>query len=105
MLFVSTAGRVLTVCASLAWAGKTARGQRRQVGMTCHADPGVHHAELLSWRRRQLVAAGLPDHLAAALASTPGVDLHALLQLIDRGCPAELAARIIAPIDRAGTAS
>jgi hypothetical protein len=51
------------------------------------------------------MAAGFPDGLATMLASTPGVDLHALLQLVDRGCPAELAARIIAPIDLSGAAS
>jgi hypothetical protein len=26
-------------------------------------------------------------------------DLHALLELTDRGCPAELAARILAPLE------
>jgi hypothetical protein len=32
------------------------------------------------------------------LASDDRIDLHALLELIDRGCPPELAARIMAPL-------
>jgi hypothetical protein len=47
------------------------------------------------------VDAGFPLPLALELAATPGVDLHALLALLDRGCPPELAARILAPIDNA----
>jgi hypothetical protein len=42
-----------------------------------------------------------PLPLALELAATLGVDLHALLALLDRGCPPELAARILAPIDDA----
>lgn len=38
--------------------------------------------------------------LAASLASDVRLDLHELLQLIDRGCPPELAARILAPLPR-----
>jgi hypothetical protein len=34
------------------------------------------------------------------LANDCAIDLHALLELINRGCPPELAARILAPIDR-----
>jgi hypothetical protein len=47
------------------------------------------------------VDGGFPLPLALELAATPGVDLHALLALVDRGCPPELAARILAPIDDA----
>ena len=32
------------------------------------------------------------------LAGTPSVDLHALLQLVDRGCSPELATRILSPL-------
>jgi len=52
-----------------------------------------------AWRLRRLVDAGFPLPLALDLAATPGVDLHALFALLDRGCPPELAARILAPID------
>jgi enoyl-CoA hydratase/carnithine racemase len=37
--------------------------------------------------------------LAARLAKNPGYDLHALIQLVERGCPPELAARILAPLE------
>jgi hypothetical protein len=51
------------------------------------------------WRRRRLAAAGFEPRLAAELAAEPGVDLHELLVLLDRGCPPPLAARILAPLD------
>ncbi len=51
------------------------------------------------WRRRRLTAAGFEPRLAADLADQPEVDLHELLILLDRGCPPELAARILAPLD------
>jgi len=51
------------------------------------------------WRRRRLLAAGFASDLAAHLAENCAVDLHAVLELIDRGCPPELAARILAPLD------
>ncbi len=54
---------------------------------------------LVAWRARRLSAAGFSKRAAWELANTPGVDLHLLLELIDRGCPPALAARITAPID------
>ena len=51
------------------------------------------------WRRRRLIAAGFEAALASRLARDDGVDLHELLMLLDRGCPPELAARILAPLD------
>jgi hypothetical protein len=50
------------------------------------------------WRARRLQAAGFDHGLAMRLASDNRIDLHALLELIDRGCPPELAARIMAPL-------
>jgi hypothetical protein len=61
----------------------------------------VPPSDVEAWRLRRLVDAGFPLSLALELAATPGVDLHALLALLDRGCPPELAARILAPIDEA----
>jgi hypothetical protein len=58
--------------------------------------------DVRTWRRRRLLEAGFPDDLAASLAGSRGVDLHALLQLVDRGCPPHLAARILAPLDAGG---
>jgi hypothetical protein len=53
------------------------------------------------WRRRRLIAAGFEVALATRLARDDGVDLHELLNLRDRGCPPELAARITAPLEPA----
>jgi hypothetical protein len=51
------------------------------------------------WRVRRLISAGFPIDLAQRLARTDRIDLHRLLELVDRGCPPELAARILAPLD------
>jgi hypothetical protein len=55
--------------------------------------------ELSDWRARRLTAAGFAPSEAYELASNDGVDLHALLELIDRGCPPALAVRITAPLE------
>ena len=52
------------------------------------------------WRRRRLIAAGFDAPLAASRAHDDAVDLHELLVLLDRGCPPDLAARILAPLHR-----
>lgn len=61
--------------------------------------PTSEDLQVLAWRRSQLVAAGLDPVLAEELACSASVDLHALIELIERGCPPELAARILAPLD------
>lgn len=55
--------------------------------------------DLVRWRREQLSASAFPLPLAARLAENPHYDLHALIELVERGCPPELAARILAPLD------
>jgi hypothetical protein len=54
---------------------------------------------VIDWRIRRLELAGVPTPLAEHLATTGQIDLHELLDLLDRGCPPELAVRILAPID------
>jgi hypothetical protein len=54
---------------------------------------------LVRWRRERLVASGFPSPLAARLARDSRYDLHALTELAERGCPPELAVRILAPLD------
>jgi hypothetical protein len=54
--------------------------------------------DVVGWRRCRLLEAGFPEELAEALARDHAVDLHELLQLVDRGCPPSLAARILAPL-------
>jgi hypothetical protein len=56
-------------------------------------------AQWVRWRARQLISAGFPLDLAQRLARIDRVDLHGMLELVDRGCPPELAARILAPLD------
>ena len=43
--------------------------------------------------------AGVPADAARELARHEHLDLHALLELVDRGCPPLLAARMTAPLD------
>ena len=52
------------------------------------------------WRMDVLRRAGCDPALARELAEHRDVDLHDVLNLIDRGCPPALAARILAPLDR-----
>ena len=69
------------------------RPQRPASGPAVHVDPVV------GWRGERLLAAGFAPDLAAELAPGRAIDLHALLGLVDHGCPPELAARILAPLD------
>jgi hypothetical protein len=55
--------------------------------------------EVARWRREQLTASGFPPPVAAGLAADARYDLHALIELVERGCRPELALRILAPLD------
>jgi hypothetical protein len=65
----------------------------------------MHHLEprmdedtaVAEWRFDQLLTAGVDPALAACLAADPRWDLHALIDLIERGCRPDLAARILMP--------
>ena len=54
--------------------------------------------EVVRWRCEQLVALGFADALAASVAQNAHYDLHALIELVERGCQPELAVRILAPL-------
>ncbi len=56
-------------------------------------------SHVVIWRREQLAQWGFPPPLAAGLAEDPRYDLHALIELAERGCAPELAVRILAPLD------
>jgi hypothetical protein len=60
---------------------------------------GSLEEQVLEWRRRRLLDAGFGPDLAGTLAAERRMDLHALLELVERGCPPVLAARILAPAD------
>ena len=51
------------------------------------------------WRREQLARSGFPLPLAARLARDGRYDLHALIELVERGCRPDLAVRILAPLE------
>ena len=105
-MFASTRRKFLP---DLAKVGKTRPAWRHQPGMTSnHLLPSGHccadgpPVDVITWRLCRLLESGFAQDLAQRLASTPAVDVHALLELVDRGCPAELAARILAPIETPG---
>jgi hypothetical protein len=54
---------------------------------------------VVAWRRARLRQAGFAGELAEQLSGDCRVDLHALIELVERGCPAPLAARILAPLE------
>jgi hypothetical protein len=55
--------------------------------------------QVVRWRREQLTASGFPSALAAGLAEDARYDLHALIELCERGCAPGLAVRILAPLE------
>ena len=54
--------------------------------------------DVTTWRLCLLLGAGFERQLAERLAASRAVDVHALLELVDRGCPPGLAARILSPL-------
>ena len=87
--------------------GKTSYAQRHQQDVTtdhlqdlgrrrCSDRPPL---DVQSWRACRLLEAGFPAETAQRLAADRRFDLHALLDLVDRGCPPLLAVRIVAPLD------
>ena len=55
--------------------------------------------DVSSWRREQLVHTGFPLPLAVRVGNDSRYDLHALIELVERGCDPQLAVRILAPLD------
>jgi hypothetical protein len=60
--------------------------------------------QVVRWRREQLVGSGFAPGLAARVAENTDFDLHALIELVERGCPPELAVRILAPVEKKSAA-
>lgn len=54
--------------------------------------------DVIAWRHTQLLRSGFPPDIATAVATDDRYDLHRLIELVDRGCPPELARRILAPL-------
>jgi hypothetical protein len=47
------------------------------------------------WRACELMRAGYDPQAAVELAEHPEIDLHLALELVERGCPPELASEIL----------
>jgi hypothetical protein len=98
---------------SAAVPGKTGAVVRSEQGMTSQPTRAPHPVpptglsgdlpvDVVAWRVHRLRDAGFTPALAQRLGRQQ-VDLHALLQLVDRGCPPHLAARILGPDDTGTT--
>ena len=59
----------------------------------------LEQEQVIGWRRAQLELTGFPARLAADIALDARYDLHALIELVERGCRPELAVRVLAPLD------
>jgi hypothetical protein len=72
---------------------------RHQLDMKADASTGHARDDVFAWRRSQLVRSGFPRRLAECVAHDGHYDLHRLIELVEQGCPPELALRITAPLD------
>ncbi|MGH2843851.1 MAG: hypothetical protein ACRDKL_09735 [Solirubrobacteraceae bacterium] len=68
-------------------------------GITRHQDHHAQSQKVIAWRVARLREAGFNAAAGKRLAGDAHYDLHVLLELVDRGCPPELAERILAPLD------
>jgi hypothetical protein len=72
---------------------------RRDPPSHTHDPEARARADRIQWRVGRLVCAGFAPPQAERLARDERIDVHELLELVDRGCPPELAGRILAPLD------
>jgi thioredoxin 1 len=63
------------------------------------AHRGKRDAAVVGSRRQRLLDAGFSVSSSERLARDERIDLHALLDLVQSGCPPELAVRTLAPLD------
>jgi hypothetical protein len=78
--------------------------QVRNPSAQTHSQHDLGANQVVIWRREQLVRSGLPLAMAAQAAKDARYDLHALIELLRRHCPPDLALRILAPIETESTA-
>ena len=71
----------------------------RHTGTGGQAPTGRRPADVVAWRRARLRKAGFDTALTKELSRECAVDLHTLIELVESGCPPQLAARIMAPFD------
>jgi hypothetical protein len=72
---------------------------RQQPDMKTPASTEHHRDDVFAWRRSQLVRSGFSQQLAGRVADDGQYDLHRVIELVERGCPPELALRILAPLE------
>ena len=60
---------------------------------------GHERDDVVAWRRAQLIRAGFAPRLAARVAHDGRYDLHRLIELVESGCPPDLALRILGPLE------
>jgi hypothetical protein len=80
--------------------GETERGGRTEVSAVTNASDtelafDAESDKVTAWRACELLKAGYEPLMAVELAEHPGVDLHVALELVERGCQPDLAARIL----------
>lgn len=51
--------------------------------------------QIVHWRFDSLVRAGYPERDALLVATRPEADLHLAVDLVRRGCPPQVATRIV----------
>ena len=56
---------------------------------------GTELERVEQWRLDELTRAGYPRDAAAKIAARHDVDLHGAIQLLERGCPPEVAVAIL----------
>lgn len=79
-------------------------GARHQGDVPTQLVQPLDSDEVIAWRREQLVHSGFPPPMALRLAADRDYDLHALIELAERGCQPELSVRILAPLEAQDTA-
>ena len=62
---------------------------------TAVATPKTQVDQVVSWRLTQLRRAGYPQREAVLLSRCADVDLHLAVELVERGCPVDVALRIL----------
>ena len=80
--------------------GESERGTRTEVrSVTNAADSELavdtESERVTAWRASELLRAGSEPIMAAELAEHGEVDLRIALELVERGCPPDLAAQIL----------
>lgn len=78
---------------STEWSTVNAEQEGTMTAAELHQHAEIERIE--AWRMEELERAGYSPDAAATLATRHDIDLHSATDLIERGCPAEIALRIL----------